>query len=371
MDLFTDWTLRVVALGSGLLGAVSGMLGSFAVLRRQSLLGDAVSHAALPGIALAFLITGTKATVPILLGAAATGWIGTVVVRLIVRRSRVPYDAALGLVLSVFFGLGLVLLTIIQKRPDAAQAGLETFLFGQAAALLRSDVVVMAIVAGGVAVILLVLWKEMKLLAFDRSFGESLGLSMGRIDSLMTVLLVLTIVLGLQMVGVVLMSAMIVAPGAAARQWSKGLGSMVILASLFGIVAGVSGAVLSSVVRGLPTGPTIVLVLSAIVGLSLLFAPQRGLVWRRVHLGRLRRRPRQEPVLMHLLALSLQHPEDPDHGHDLSVLRTVSPADVDVAMALEALAERGLAQRDSSGRWAPSELGRRDAQKTLSREGRL
>jgi manganese/zinc/iron transport system permease protein len=367
VDIFADWTLRVVALGAGLLGAVSGFLGSFAVLRRQSLLGDALSHAALPGIALAFLITGTKATVPILIGAAVTGWVGTLVVRLIVRRSRVPYDAALGLVLSVFFGLGLVLLTVIQKRPDAAQAGLETYLFGQAAALLRADVIVMAVVATVVLVVLMLAWKEMKVLTFDRAYGESLGLPMGRLDGLVTALLVVTIVLGLQTVGVVLMSAMIVAPGAAARQWTRSLGSMVTVAAFIGIGSGVTGAVLSSVVPRLPTGPTIVLILSAVVGVSLLMAPERGLVWRRLQLGRLRGRPRQEPVLMHLHALSLQHPDDPQHGHEVAVLRTMSPVDTDVEGALTALAERGLAVADGHGQWAPTELGRREAKRTLGR----
>ncbi|RLE22225.1 MAG: metal ABC transporter permease [Acidobacteria bacterium] len=367
MEFFGDWTLRVVALGAGLLGAVSGFLGSFAVLRRQSLLGDALSHAALPGIALAFLITGGKATVPILIGAAVTGWVGTLVVRLIVRRSRVPYDAALGLVLSVFFGLGLVLLTVIQKRPDAAQAGLETYLFGQAAALLRADVIVMAVVATVVLLVLMLAWKEMKVLTFDRAYGESLGLPMGRLDGLVTALLVVTIVLGLQTVGVVLMSAMIVAPGAAARQWTRSLGSMVTVAAGIGVAAGVSGAVLSSLFPRLPTGPTIVLILSALVAVSLLMAPGRGLVWRRLQLGRLRGRPRQEPVLMHLHALSLQHPDDPEHGHEVSVLRTMSPPDTDVDAALTALAERGLAASDSKGLWAPTEMGRREAQRTLER----
>ncbi len=367
MDIFGDWTLRIVALGAGLLGAVSGFLGSFAVLRRQSLLGDALSHAALPGIALAFLITGSKATVPILIGAAVTGWVGTLVVRLIVRRSRVPYDAALGLVLSVFFGLGLVLLTVIQKRPDAAQAGLETYLFGQAAALLKSDVIVMAGVAAVVLLVLMAAWKEMKVLTFDRAYGESLGLPMARLDGLVTALLVVTIVLGLQTVGVVLMSAMIVAPGAAARQWTRRLGPMVTVAACIGIASGIFGAVLSSVIPRLPTGPTIVLILSAVVGFSLLMAPERGIVWRRLQLGRLRGRPRQEPVLMHLHALSLQHPDDPWHGHEVSVLRTMSPSDTDVEGALNALAERGLAVADGGGLWAPTELGRREAVRTLKR----
>jgi manganese/zinc/iron transport system permease protein len=369
VELFGDYTLRIVALGSSVLGGTTGALGSFAVLRRQSLLGDAVSHAALPGIALAFLLTGSKIPVVIMAGAALAGWLATLAVRQVTARSRVPFDSALGMTLAVFFGFGLVLLTFIQKLPNAAQAGLETFLFGQAAALLLQDVVTM-VVAGAVALAALaLLWKEFKLLAFDRGFGVGLGLPMARLDGLLTALLVVAIVIGLQTVGVVLMSAMIVAPAAAARQWSRRLGPMVALAAAIGALCGAAGAVASSLVPRLPTGPTIVLLLSSVVVVSLLVAPRRGLVWRWLRLGRLRRAPQLDPVLIHLYALSLQHAEEPDHGHSLAVLRTMSPRDADIAGALAGLETRGLAQQTAGGLWAPTEFGRREARRALEREG--
>ncbi len=180
MDLFGDYTLRLVALGSAVLGATSGALGSFAYLRRQSLLGDAVSHAALPGIVLAFMLTGSKLPLVLMVGAGLAGWIGTLAVQLVVRRSRVPYDSALGIVLAVFFGIGLVLLTHIQKLPNAAQAGLESFLFGQAASLLRRDVVTMMVLGACAVLILVLVWKEFKLLSFDPDFASSLGLPVRR-----------------------------------------------------------------------------------------------------------------------------------------------------------------------------------------------
>ncbi|PWB72268.1 MAG: ABC transporter [Holophagae bacterium] len=369
MELLGDYTLRIVALGSGVLGATAGGLGSFAVLRRQSLLGDAVSHAALPGIALAFLLTGSKIPVVMMGGAALAGWLATLAVRTVTARSRVPFDTALGMTLAVFFGFGLVLLTFIQKQPNAAQAGLENFLFGQAAALLLQDVVAMAVVGAIALVALALLWKELKLLAFDRGFGVGLGLPMARLDGLLTALLVVAIVIGLQTVGVVLMSAMIVAPAAAARQWSRRLGPMVALAAAIGALCGAAGAVASSLVPRLPTGPTIVLLLSGVVAVSLLAAPGRGLVWRWLGLGRLRRAPQLDPVLIHLYALSLQHAEDPGHGHTVAVLRTMSPRDADVGGALEGLESRGLAQQAAGGLWAPTELGRREARRTLEREG--
>src|SRR5680860_1011219 len=139
-DLINDYTLRTVALGAAAVGVVAGSLGSFAVLRRQSLVGDAMAHAALPGIAIAYMLTGAKDNLVLLLGAAIAGWIATLAVMAIVRTSRVKYDSALGLVLSVFFGFGLMLLTFIQRQPDASQAGLDKFLFGQAATLIEDDV---------------------------------------------------------------------------------------------------------------------------------------------------------------------------------------------------------------------------------------
>ncbi len=281
-NLIFDYTLRTVALGSAVLGIVSGALGCYAVLRRQSLLGDAISHAALPGVALAFLITQSKAPLVLMIGAGLAGWLATLLVLKITSSTRVKNDSALGIVLSVFFGLGLVLLTYIQRHvPNAAQAGLDRFLFGQAATLLMGDVVTMAAV-GVVALGLMTLfWKEFKLASFDPEFGAAVGFPIRLLDVLLTTLLVVAIVIGLQTVGVVLMSAMVVAPAAAARQWTNRLGVMVVLSAGFGALAGVSGAAISSAVTHLPTGPTIVLCISAIVAVSMLFAPNRGLVWAR------------------------------------------------------------------------------------------
>src|SRR5262249_9704551 len=164
-DLFKEnYTLCIVALGAATLGVVGGALGAFAVLRRQSLLGDAISHAALPGIALAFLLTGSKAPLVLVLGAAAAGWLSTLLLLGLVQGSRLKSDSALGLVMSVFFGLGLVLLTYIQKLPDAAQAGLDKYLFGQAATTLERDVYTMAGLGLAALLLLVVFWKEFKLL---------------------------------------------------------------------------------------------------------------------------------------------------------------------------------------------------------------
>ena len=268
---------------------VSGALGTYAVLRRQSLLGDAISHAALPGIAIAFLLTGSKAPLILVLGAAIAGWLATLIILSIVRLTRIKYDSALGLVLSTFFGFGLVLLTLIQRTGNANQAGLDTFLFGQAATILKRDVLTIGILGGVALIIMLILWKELKLLVFDEGFAASIGFPIRALDILLTGLLTIAIVLGLQAVGAVLMSAMLVAPAVAARQWTDRLNFMVLLAACFGALAGVSGTIISSTAARIPTGPTIILCATVVVGISIVFAPNRGLLWNRLRQRRNRR----------------------------------------------------------------------------------
>ncbi|RKU15604.1 zinc transporter [Candidatus Poribacteria bacterium] len=283
-----DYTLMIVTSGAALLGTVSGALGTYAVLRRQSLLGDVISHAALPGIAIAFLLTGSKTPLLLVLGAAIAGWLGALIILSIVRLTRIKYDSAFGLVLSTFFGFGMVLLSLIQRSGNANQAGLDDFIFGQAATILKRDVLTIGILGGIALIIMLIFWKELKLLIFDEGFAASIGLPIRALDILLTSLLVIAIVIGLQAVGAVLMSAMLVAPAVAARQWTDRLNLMVILAACFGAFAGVSGTIISSPIR-IPTGPTIILCATVMVGISIAFAPNRGLLWNSIKQRRNRR----------------------------------------------------------------------------------
>jgi manganese/zinc/iron transport system permease protein len=360
---FHDHTLQMVVLGCATLGIVSGALGTYAVLRKQSLLGDAVSHAALPGILLAFLLTRSKAPLVLVLGAAVAGWLTALAVMGIVRSTRIKYDSALGLMLATFFGLGLVLLTWMQRElPDTSQAGLKNFLWGQAATLVQQDVITMAVLGAVVLAVLALFWKEFKLLSFDPDFAASLGLRVRALDVLLTGLLVAAIVLGLQAVGVVLMSAMLVAPAAAARQWTDRFGGMVALAAGFGAAAGVCGGVISNTVERMPPGPTIILCLSALVGASLLFAPNRGLVWDRLRHWRNRRRLRLEAVLEDLYELAAQH-TSLDHGHAVAVLEGMSGGFGGVRRSLEELAVRGLARRVGADQWALTPEGWAEAER--------
>lgn len=182
--IFTDYTLQIVSLGSAILGIISGVLGSFAVIRKQSLLGDAVSHSALPGIALAFLITQTKRTEVLLFGALISGLLSTFLILFIIKYSRIKFDSALALVLSVFFGGGMVLLTHIQKIPNANQAGLDKFIFGQASTLLKNDVRMMGILGVILIALVIIFWKEFQIVSFDADYAESLGFSTKRITKI-------------------------------------------------------------------------------------------------------------------------------------------------------------------------------------------
>lgn len=268
--LLADPTVRVVAAGALLIGVAAGSLGPFAVLRRQSLLGDAMSHAALPGVVIAFLLSGQRSAGPILLGALVSSLLAAWAALHLSRRPRVKPDAAIGVSLSLGFALGVVLLTWAQGASGGRHAGLEVYLFGQAAATLAADLpwllasVVLSLCA------LLVAWRRIKLATFDRAYAAATGVNVRLVDALLTGLLSLTIVLGLRLVGVVLMAALVVAPAVAARQWSAGLGATVIGAAGIGAASALVGALVSAGVPGLSNGPVTVLVASAVAGAALL-----------------------------------------------------------------------------------------------------
>lgn len=279
LTLLSDFTIQNVMIGAAMLGIVSGVLGSFAVLRKQSLLGDTLSHAALPGICIGFMIASARELPMLLMGALGTGALAALAMVAITRNTRLKTDAGLGIALSISFALGIVLLTRIQASGGAGQGGLESFLFGQAAAILRSDLYLMAAIGAVAIVMVAAFWKEFKLVSFDPDYARTLGLPVLALDVVITVIIALAVVIGLQMVGVVLMAAMIVAPAVAARQWSNRLGTMVTLSAIFGMASGLFGALISATARGLSTGPLIVLAASAIVVTSLALAPGRGIVW--------------------------------------------------------------------------------------------
>ena len=301
-----DYTLRTVALGGALLGIVSGVLGCFAVLRHQSLLGDALSHAALPGVAIAFLLAGRDLGL-LLVGAGVTSWLGVYFIRIVTNTTRIKQDAAMGIVLAAWFAAGIALLVYIQARPDASQAGLDTFIFGQAAAIVERDVRLIAVVGAASFVVLGLFWKEFKLITFDSEFAGANGFRVNILSMLLSTLIVVAIVLGLQLAGVVLMVGMLIASGIAARQWTNQLGQMVILSAVFGAFSGSAGAIVSAVDADIPTGPLIVVVAFLLVAISLSFAPGRGLVWALLRRGADRRRFAAQTIRQDLYHYAIDH----------------------------------------------------------------
>ncbi|QIK69462.1 metal ABC transporter permease [Erysipelothrix sp. HDW6C] len=278
IDLFGNYTFQIVALGSIALGVLTGVTGTFAVLRKQSLLGDSIAHSALAGITMAFILTNTKNTEVLLIGALVAGLLATYIINMVSKNTRINFESAMALVMSVFFGIGFILLTQIQKSPDSQQAGLERFLFGQAATILERDVYFVVGVTVIVLVLMLLLWKEIKVFSFDPVYAHSIGLSTNFLNVVLSGFIVAAIIMGIQMVGVVLMSALIIAPAVAARQWTKSLAGMTILAGFIGALSGLGGTIVSTVVDKFPTGPAIVVIASIVVILSLLLAPGRGII---------------------------------------------------------------------------------------------
>ena len=359
-----DVNVRNVVAGSMLLGCSAGCLSTFVYLQRQSLIGDALAHAALPGVGLAFLVAGSRELGFLLAGAALTAWLAALVVNLIVRTSAIKLDAALGIVLSVFFGAGVVILTHIQKSGAGNQAGLDRFLFGQAAAISGRDVRLLLVVTGLLLLAVAAGFSRFKILSFDRGFAQTLGVPVGRWQFLLTTMVVAAVVIGLQAVGVVLMAAMMITPAASARQWTDRLWLMTLLASLFGMIAGLIGAYVSFLAPRLPTGPWIVVVVSLIFGVSVLLAPRRGLLSHMVGFIRQRRATMQDHILKALYKAGMASGVW-DRGYDRVGMATAFgflPGDL--GPALGRLRRRGYLER-VNGAYRLSARGREEGARVL------
>ena len=291
-----------VTIGAALLGGAAGVAGSFAVLRRRSLVGDMLAHAALPGVCIAFIITGSRDLLGLSIGALASGLIAIGLMTVVVRWTRTKEDAAIGIMLSSFFGLGIVLLSVITRSRSAGRsAGLSSYLFGEPGNMLDSDLWTLVAVGVGVLLVVCLLFKEFKLVAFDQEFAQSQGWPTLWLDLAMMAAVAVVTIIGLPIVGVILMAAMIILPGATARMWSNRLHILLILAGVIGAATGAIGVRISS---GLPTGPTIVLTGATLFVLSILFAPERGVVAMLWNETRLRIRVAREHLLRSLYELN-------------------------------------------------------------------
>lgn len=275
-----DYNTRIVLAGSSLLGLCAGVIGCYALLKKRALTGDALAHASLPGVCLAYLIAGDRSLPVLLAGALVTGVLGIATLALLRRFTRLKEDAALGFVLSVPFGVGVVLLSAIQRQTEGNKAGLNSFIQGNAARMLREDVIFMGALVIATLLIVVLLFKEFRLVSFDPGFARVQGWPTQLLDFVLMSLVVLVVVIGLPAVGVLLMAALLIIPPAAARFWTERLSVMAVLSGIFGMIAGMLGTLASARLDRLPTGPAIILVATGFFVVSLVCAPRRGLLAR-------------------------------------------------------------------------------------------
>lgn len=361
---FSDPNIRYVVLGSVLLTASSAIVGTFTFLNKRSLVGDAIAHAVLPGICLGFILAGTKNPIALILGAFVTGWISLVLVEYISTKTRIKEDTAIGLVLSVLFGIGILMLTVIQKSGNAAQSGLDHFLFGKAAALVGSDLYSFMIVAIILLVIVYLLFKEFSLLAFDKDYARTIGLPVRKIELVLTSLIVLAVVIGIQAVGVVLMAAILITPAAAARFWTDKINIMFMLACLFGALSGLTGAYISYIAPAMPTGPWIVIVISTVAFVSFFFAPKRGVVYRLIRQGNIRRTINNENVLKVLYQLGEENKNFFDHRLPDEIIRRRKYERNNLLKILRRLYRQGYLDQNGTA-WALTEEGKNKARRVV------
>ena len=326
---FSDPTVRIVSLGTVFLAMSASVVGTFAFLRKRALVGDAIAHAILPGIAIAFMLSGTKNPIVLMMGALISGWLATWAMEYITEKTKLSNDTAVALVLSVFFGLGIMLLTHIQHSGSGNQSGLDQYLFGKAAGMTELDLWTYSVVALLLLIVVISLYKELKVYSFNPDFAAVSGLPVKAIRRILNLVTVLAIAIGIQSVGVVLMAALLITPAAAARAWTSSLKIMLFLAALIGGISGLSGSLISYLSPAMPTGPWIVMTLSIITLLSLFFAPQRGALSRLLK----QRRHSQKILNENLLKLF----------YKLSVERKLEEAGLNVA---ELQAERAINKSD-------------------------
>lgn len=367
--------------GAVLLGVACGVLGSFVVLRRQSLLGDAIGHAVLPGVVAGFLLAGSKSTPALMLGATIAGLLAAGLIALLQRTTVLKSSECMGVVFTGFYAVGIMLIKRLQNSQASGQAGLDRFLFGQIVGISEQDLLLMAAVAAAALACVVIFWRTLAVSSFDADFAAAAGTPAVRVEILLTALLTVAIVIGIQAVGVVLVAAMLVTPAATAYLLTDRLHRMVILSAAFGVVAGVTGIVLSLLLarpgRDMPTGATIVLSAGAIFTAVILFSPAHGVLPRVARLVRKRRRTAAENLLRTIYLMIERrggngHADGTDTAaavdrrfgvDDVAALRHEAPAVVR-RMAREA-ARRGWLESRSADPLILTDTGLREARRVV------
>ena len=272
-----NYTLFVVSIASGILCFAAGVVGTFTYLRKRALIGDVISHSVLPGVAIAFMLTGVKNPVYFLIGAITSGLLSIWIVDYVQAKSKLKPDTILALTLSVFFGVGIVFLTDIQHSENAAQSGLDSFLFGKAASMGMLDIQLFSVIAIINVVCIAIFLRGFSLISFDENYAKGIGIKVSFLKSFLAVLTVITVAIGVQAVGVVLMAALLITPAAGARFLTNDIKKMLLYAGSFGFASGVIGVFISYSGTGMPTGPWIVVVLSLFALVAIFFGKEKGM----------------------------------------------------------------------------------------------
>lgn len=280
IDLLVNPSILIVLSGCILIAIQSAAIGTLTVLRKQSLTGDAIAHAVLPGLCIAFLISGEKSSISLFLGAALAGWFGLYTIQWLHTHTKIKQDAATGIVLSVFFGVGILLLTFIQQSGNGQQSGLDMFLLGKASGMLLDDIIPLLCTCSFTLLGIVLLRKELTMLIFDKEFARFIGLPVELLQVILQIMLIASIVTGITATGAILIGSLLIIPYAIASFWKRDLQAIFLIAVSSAILASFFGIVLTILFPHIPTGATIVLVLSLLFCVSALFAPQRGIVSR-------------------------------------------------------------------------------------------
>ncbi|MGT2828411.1 metal ABC transporter permease [Streptococcus hillyeri] len=271
LEVLTDYSFITVAIGITLFALATCLVGTISVLTKQSLVGDTLGHASYPGVIVAFMVFQSRNPFLLMLGAMFSGYLSYTMVYWIKKHSGQPLLNILSLVSVSFFGLGMVLKQLLQGNPhfaQSSQAGLQNYLFGQAAFIRFEDILLIAGVSSFALIVFGLTYPAFKLYLFDQGFAQSVGISTIFLQQLIILLMISLIAVGLKVVGAVLISAFLIAPATIGLFWAKHYRVTLILAAISAIFSTLVGTYLSSIISGLSTGPTIILVMSLLALMS-------------------------------------------------------------------------------------------------------
>lgn len=305
---FVDPIYRAPFIGSMFMCLASALMGTYLLVKRRTLIGESLSHAAYPGVvlsivvgALLFLPSNDWMILVVLGGAFLCSFLGMLVIEKLHVRYKIHLDAAMCLILSLFLGVGVLVASRIQFTHPVWYQQAQVFIYGQAATMSDRHIVIYGILSLVTALFMITRFRQVELVAFDRPFAQSLGLNLRPIDLTIVGLIVLSIVVGIRSVGVIMMAGMLIAPAVSARSFTHRFSHVMILSGVFGLLSGFGGNYLSVILSkqgvSLPTGPMILLFSVALSLLSLLFAPKRGAVSRFIRIFRFRKKRVSENII--------------------------------------------------------------------------